>query len=1202
MPKVKFYKDSAKLNQVYPDIDLGENLEINLANYFALTADDGIYGISWSKWDTSHSSSCTKYGKNASQTIVPSTNTSVGSSTYSEAFDTYDCNAFVDDDGVQHITYLKGMTGYGDTEDTIQTYTYKGKTYLQDVFVLKRTYYEKWYVDGDTQHYERTFVPKEGFTVVSQAVAKDGTIKPWFLVAKYEAGLDSQNRRRSLKNLVPIRNCSYNNIVSGFNARGTYYTGALMSEYKDIITTFWLKYGTRNTQSVMAGCSNYNYRYNVLSDSLSVSRVKILTSQANNLIVGSSVSVGDAGANTYLERGQAYMHNIVDSARIISITQADSTHSYVNLDCAPFTISNPSTTYVMTMPWITGFSDMVLGRDGAPGNLTDHKTPMVIDGIEIMSGLFEIPGNAVMNILNEDGVRETYITNDATKISTDFEDIQADYEKSTYNVTPGRLNVVKTIGSNVYIPGDTTSLNRYEVRGDSIQETTTGKNLLNIYRQYESGYTYTDNGITYTINSDNQITINGTASAGSRFDFIFRQTNYAISGGGNKMVIIKTAGTISSEYIRFGVYKTDWTGALGIDVDSSTSVNSRDLVSGDDYEIFRISCPEGGVYNNVKIQLMIEAQSEDNTYEKYTGGVAAPSPNYPQPIINVNGGQDLSVYKKNLLDSSNISDVNLNGITPVYNSDGSITVTGNPYQIWSNILLQQDIKLPNGYYTLSIDKTLDFYIGLRVYNTSGTYTDYRLNNGNTSITLELNNTTSIRAYIIGMTVGTPINETFKLQLEKGEGATTFAKFSKNAYPINLGKNLLNLPDFDDTINGCHITIQDGVMTIKGTPSATITKYWELPTSITTESGRVYTLSVKKVVNGSSSSNAAAYRLLVTNAATNINSFGKDWRTINNTWIQSITNDHAATSRTYTYFFMQLNENENFDCTLYYQLEEGDSVSDFVPYTSNILELNKIGGYQDKIYKQNDKWYLEKNVGKYTFTGDETITKQAEGFLISEGNWNEYTNNNCLNKSILYSNYYTNYTSYGSLVGQDYGIGIIYNNLNNLYIRNTTISNVEDFEDWLRTHNTYVYYQLKIPVITEITDINLISQLNALTLTAGESTVNTDTTNGQTAILAIYTNDNFWNYITEAQLDLTNGAVIPTQSGQTGSSSTTGYADGLSANDGIGEQREIVLLGYLMHSYYSGLTMLDNTRAPNFAFWGFTSRLSINAVGESSPSE
>ena len=129
MSKVKFFSDSAKNVQVYPEIDLGENLEQGLANYFAITADDGIYGLEWNMWATSNSSACTKYGKNAGKTITVATNEIAEESDYGIAFDSYDCNAFVDDEGVQHITYLKGMPEFGDTEDTIKPYTYNGKEY-----------------------------------------------------------------------------------------------------------------------------------------------------------------------------------------------------------------------------------------------------------------------------------------------------------------------------------------------------------------------------------------------------------------------------------------------------------------------------------------------------------------------------------------------------------------------------------------------------------------------------------------------------------------------------------------------------------------------------------------------------------------------------------------------------------------------------------------------------------------------------------------------------------------------------------------------------------------------------------------------------------------------------------------------------------------------------------------------------------------
>ena len=442
MEKVKFYSNQAKTLQVYPELDMSEQLELSISNYFNSSIDDGIYGVSWDLWETSHSSNCTKYGSNASQTITPATDVVAGSSTYGAAFNTYDCNAFVDDDGIPHVTYLKGTPGYGDTEETILPYKYNDKTYIQDVFVLKRTYYEKWYSDGTKQYYERSYIPREGFTVVPQAINKDGSIREWFLVAKYVTGLDSQNRYRSLKGLKPIRNISYNNAVTSYKERGDYYSAGLASEYKDLATTFWLKYGTRDMQSIMTGCSYYNYQYVAQQTENDTTRVKILTTEANNLAVGSCVSVGDIGSATSLDRGNAYIHNLADNVEILSIEEdeSDNTYSYVNLDCEPFDITTASTTYISTMLWKSGFSDKVLGRDGCPGNLTNNKYPIVIDGIECFVGGNEVIGNAFMDIANDANIRNVYVTNDATKITNNITTAKANYTMSTYSINTVNTN------------------------------------------------------------------------------------------------------------------------------------------------------------------------------------------------------------------------------------------------------------------------------------------------------------------------------------------------------------------------------------------------------------------------------------------------------------------------------------------------------------------------------------------------------------------------------------------------------------------------------------------------------------------------------------------------------------------------------------------------------------------------------------------
>ena len=159
-----------------------------------------------------------------------------------------------------------------------------------------------------------------------------------------------------------------------------------------------------------------------------------------------------------------------------------------------------------------------------------------------------------------------------------------------------------------------------------------------------------------------------------------------------------------------------------------------------------------------------------------------------------------------------------------------------------------------------------------------------------------------------------------------------------------------------------------------------------------------------------------------------------------------------------------------------------------------IELNKIGDYQDRIYKQNNKWYIEKKIGKVVLDGSENYSLNTEGFTIKGSDWNNLTNNNCMSNSILLSNYYKNYTTYANLVAQNYGIGIIYSNVKNLYIRNTDISSVADFKTWLSNNNVEVDYILATPEITEITNTDLIEQLDSIELLKGYNYVSINSDN------------------------------------------------------------------------------------------------------------
>lgn len=414
------------------------SIENSIKTIFAMTPDDKVYTVRFPLWATSQTCTGEKLDDNVGKYLTPATDTVREETNYGPAWESYDCNAYVDKNGVRHITALKGMSNYQDT----------GKV---DVFCLFRTYYQKIWEEDGYLYISRTFLPKDGYTVVPQAINKDGTINPWFVIGKYAVGTVN-GVLYSSKGLIPAHyvanssysnNISYNDCVTKMHKKGTYYSAGLMSDYMHILTTFYLKFATKNTQSIMAGNTSNNFQYQVSQAENNVKRVILTTSQANNFDIGVYVSIGDSTTNTNHDRVNGYMHNIAYNVKVTNKEVIDDTHTALILDCEPFTTTE--TTYVSTMHEVSGFSDYVLGRTGSITSNTNGRHGFVFDGIELGVGGYEVGGNAFMDIVDETGTREIYITNDASKLTTNVVTAKAVYNKCKYQPYPTILDGWKYI-------------------------------------------------------------------------------------------------------------------------------------------------------------------------------------------------------------------------------------------------------------------------------------------------------------------------------------------------------------------------------------------------------------------------------------------------------------------------------------------------------------------------------------------------------------------------------------------------------------------------------------------------------------------------------------------------------------------------------------------------------------------------------------
>lgn len=160
-----------------------------------------------------------------------------------------------------------------------------------------------------------------------------------------------------------------------------------------------------------------------------------------------------------------------------------------------------------------------------------------------------------------------------------------------------------------------------------------------------------------------------------------------------------------------------------------------------------------------------------------------------------------------------------------------------------------------------------------------------------------------------------------------------------------------------------------------------------------------------------------------------------------------------------------------------QLELGNTTTTYQAYEGNTypinlgsIELCKIGDYQDYIYKDSGKWYLHKEVGKITLNGSETWdngysvgTNYRYALTMNLGYIERATDNTLCDYFKCIINY-TDDTPHYYLSSS--------NNTHFFFIN----KNKSDFTTWLSSNNVNVYYALATPTNTEITDTNLISNL------------------------------------------------------------------------------------------------------------------------------
>ena len=441
--------ETAGAEQIAAITEAGGGIENAISNYFALRRNGKVFTTKIYKYSTSTSPVGVKMNANEGMACTPSVGRNEGTDDYQQygLFQHFTCNFSVDSDGNNHVDALEGQTGF----------TKYGKVQVGEVtmsawFGLEDTTEAVLYHYSDSQT-ELTPHP------MKECVKPDGTLSPFMIHAKYIAG-DIDGKPYSSKDLAPANGCqateakdpvSYTGMIAYMHQLGNHYCGETCWDlfYKQLMMI--IKYATTHSQSIMAGATSYYLQYKNLVAETGVKRVIVTTAQAANLVVGSTVSIGDATTNTNLDRYYAYMHNKAYDVTITGIEAVDSSNSAVYVD-SDSTFDTTTTTYISTMPWRSGATDEVAGSDGSPNSNTNGKNPFKIQGIETGVGAYEVLGNVVMDIVTgSDGnpARDVYVCEDASTLSSNIATVRTSYKKASAQVT-------YTAGAWKYITEETT--------------------------------------------------------------------------------------------------------------------------------------------------------------------------------------------------------------------------------------------------------------------------------------------------------------------------------------------------------------------------------------------------------------------------------------------------------------------------------------------------------------------------------------------------------------------------------------------------------------------------------------------------------------------------------------------------------------------------------------------------------------------------
>lgn len=617
-----------------------------------------------------------------------------------------------------------------------------------------------------------------------------------------------------------------------------------------------------------------------------------------------------------------------------------------------------------------------------------------------------------------------------------------------------------------------------EAYGDTSQQTYSGINLL---RNYNTVGSVDNHGVRFTTNPDGSVTAVGTANG---------YADYYLFGNW---------GATSSQ-MQLPSGETSWDCNMGgkgqAYLGSGTSVSAA---TAGHAELTNSSAKDIAwcfirIYTNQTVNTtfypMVYTGHTTKSWEPYVGGVASPNPDYPQEVKTVTGRQVVETRSKNLVGIFPKAGGD-NGITATYDPDtGWVELEGTATESWANCF---DVQLSNfdhtKTYVMSAEGDDDFQRNIQFYSDTGGATsvgDNRMLVGENTHTVSISgDAVAIRVWLGGTGGKNLTGKRFRIQLEEANAPTDFVPFGGD-YELNLGKNLFNksiwvgarpfnVTNVVSAATGIRLDFHAG-------QDAFIGWYYSAGDTITNSTDKTCCIPVKP-------NTTYTIKALSTLAKSFVSYIDSSYKCLGGLSLNYATSKTFTTPDKTAYIMLRLGIQSNNLTTYTFtdlQIEEGETATSYAPYFEPI-ELCKIGDFQDYIYRDlAGNWKIHKAVGKsildgvnFKFTSSGTNASGKNRFrtvvpgIISAGSVSSITATFCDGLKAI---------SPGNTWNRIEGIAVDVQTEDEyvwIYIESCSSMTSSEFDTYMQGKKFKYYYPLREATDEELTNEELIAQLDAL---------------------------------------------------------------------------------------------------------------------------